>query len=490
MRRIPVLLVAASLLGAAAPSAQAGTLLFNGGADKLRFDAADGEANRLTVTQGDIATAGKAADAAYVFTDAGAPITLADEVKGACSATGASEVTCSLPPIYRLQINLADGDDTAKVGVDARTDLGGGDGNDLLETTFGPTELTGGAGDDRLISGRAADILSGGDGSDTADFSARTAPVAVTPGTGADDGAAGEGDDVNADVETVLGGEASDVLTATPTGGTLEGNGGDDQLTGGPGDDRMNGGGGVDTYAGDGGNDGFLTRDGAVEQIACGAGADTVVGDFDDNAFDDCEVVQSPLAEAPGAPLALPTESTPAPLFGRGIGAAVSGGTVLIRPPGSRTFLRLRRPAYVPFGSVLDTRRGTLSVTAARDRSGATQTANFSGARFVVRQVGAKQAITELELTGGAFSRCTPKGARTSAKGPRRRLWGSGKGRFRTRGRTAAATVRGTVWSVEDTCGGTRTTVERGVVDVRDLVRHRTVTVTAGRSYLARARTR
>ena len=68
-----------------------------------------------------------------------------------------------------------------------------------------------------------------------------------------------------------------------------------------------------------------------------------------------------------------------------------------------------------------------------------------------------------------------------------RKLWGKGKGRFRTRGRYSIGGVRGTWWATEDRCDGTLTRVKRGVVSVRDLVRHRTVMVHAGESYLARA---
>ncbi len=67
------------------------------------------------------------------------------------------------------------------------------------------------------------------------------------------------------------------------------------------------------------------------------------------------------------------------------------------------------------------------------------------------------------------------------------RLWGNGKGRFRTIGRHSAATVRGTIWLTEERCDGTLTRVTQGVVSVRDANTGRTVTVRAGRSYLARA---
>jgi len=63
----------------------------------------------------------------------------------------------------------------------------------------------------------------------------------------------------------------------------------------------------------------------------------------------------------------------------------------------------------------------------------------------------------------------------------------SAKGRFSTRGRYSAATVRGTIWTVADRCDGTLTTVKRGRVAVRDLRRRRTIVLKAGKRYLARA---
>lgn len=124
-----------------------------------------------------------------------------------------------------------------------------------------------------------------------------------------------------------------------------------------------------------------------------------------------------------------------------------------------------------------------------------------------------QKPITEVVLVGGDFSICNPKkkqkrvlSAATKPKPkkaaakpkrkpkpkvnrrPVRRLWGNGKGSFRTRGRHAAATVCGTVWLTEDRCDGTLIRVREGVVSVRDFVLRRTVLVRAGRSYLAPSR--
>ena len=68
-----------------------------------------------------------------------------------------------------------------------------------------------------------------------------------------------------------------------------------------------------------------------------------------------------------------------------------------------------------------------------------------------------------------------------------RRVRASAKGRFRTRGRYSAATVRGTIWTTTDRCDGTLTKVTRGRVAVRDIRRKRTIALRAGKRYLARA---
>ena len=61
-------------------------------------------------------------------------------------------------------------------------------------------------------------------------------------------------------------------------------------------------------------------------------------------------------------------------------------------------------------------------------------------------------------------------------------------GKFRTKGRYAAATTRGTAWSVADRCDGTLTKVTQSSVLVNDFVRHISLTLRAGHSYLALAK--
>ncbi len=268
----------------------------------------------------------------------------------------------------------------------------------------------------------------------------------------------------------------------------LTGGDGDDGLTGGDGIDRLSGGAGVDSYDGGEGDDAIAARDSLRETVACGGGHDAGDADLEDEVAADCEGVAKPLPP-PGLDQVQPAD--PAPVPGRSVALAVKTGTILVRPPGSAALVPLDPAVPVPVGTLIDARRGTLSLTAASDLGGATQTADFTGARFRVAQVRGAAMVTELQLNGGDFSSCPRPRARTAvahaaSRRVVRRLWGSGKGRFRTRGRNSAATVRGTVWTVEDRCDGTLTRVTEGVVVVQTLRTGRTKVVRAGQSYLVR----
>ena len=111
----------------------------------------------------------------------------------------------------------------------------GGDDADVLTGGAGADVLEGEAGDDELWSPSpdGADVLRGGAGSDTVSYAGRTSPLRVTVDTFANDGAAGEGDLVQAnDVETIIGGGADDVLTGGALPEVLRGEAGNDVLSG------------------------------------------------------------------------------------------------------------------------------------------------------------------------------------------------------------------------------------------------------------------
>ena len=163
-----------------------------------------------------------------------------------------------------------------------------------------------------------------------------------------------------------------------------------------------------------------------------------------------------------------------------------------------KKFVPLRAGLQIPVGSLLDTRKGTVRLMSAglpAPNSSAFQAASFHGSRFQVRQAG-NNPLTQLipkDSLGTCKGLKLPKGGTKKIVAARKRhrtLFGSGKGRFRTRGRNSSATVRGTTWVQKDTCGSTTTTVKTGTVIVRDFAKHRNVTIKAGHKYVARARKR
>jgi hypothetical protein len=212
-------------------------------------------------------------------------------------------------------------------------------------------------------------------------------------------------------------------------------------------------------------------------------------------------------ALAAGAATAQPRSTTagakalPSPRFGHTLDIGLVSGTVIITPPGRAPFKLGVQDRNIPIGSLLDTTRGRVDLRAAPSPGTAhtarVQDAEFYKGMFRVRQSGRDQS-TQVLLAGGDFGVCGGRTGLQNGRGPARasgalphrviRLLGaSGKGKFQTRGRYAAATVRGTVWTTTDYCDGTLVSVQKDVVSVLDLVRHRTVTVTAGHSYFARA---
>lgn len=130
------------------------------------------------------------------------------------------------------------GNDTL-VGSAARNELEGGPGND---------EISGGGASDILDGGPGADLISGGAGVDQVTYAHRSEPLTITLENTDDDGAAGEGDNVQTDVENVVGGSGADVITGSDAANTLDGGDGNDVVVGGPGKDAIRLGAGDDTF--------------------------------------------------------------------------------------------------------------------------------------------------------------------------------------------------------------------------------------------------
>src|SRR5262245_4189405 len=173
------------------------------------------------------------------------------------------------------------------------------------------------------------------------------------------------------------------------------------------------------------------------------------------------------------------------------VGVQKVSGKVLVKEPGTSKFVPLTGATEIKVGSLVDTTHGTIKLIAGLG-GGKTNSANFNDGLFKIQQSHARNAFMTLILQGGNFGVCRSHSLSAFSADARRkrqvrRLWGNGKGRFTTKGRYSSATVRGTHWLVQDRCDGTLTRVLRGVVKVKDFRKHKTVSVRAGRTYLARA---
>ena len=153
------------------------------------------------------------------------------------------------------------------------------------------------------------------------------------------------------------------------------------------------------------------------------------------------------------------------------------GSSRKVKRPGSGAYVELDATRGVPLGSTVDAKNGAVKLTTP---SGA---AEFSDGIFRLSRSGSVTVLTLVEPLA-----CPTKGKASAArkKAKTRKLWGKGKGSFRTAGRYSAATVRGTTWLVQDTCTTTLTRVTEGTVTVRDTVKKKTVVVRAGKRYTAR----
>jgi hypothetical protein len=155
------------------------------------------------------------------------------------------------------------------VGTQGNDVLVGSTADDTLSGLDGNDRLRGRGGDDVLDGGPGSDDIAGGRGTDAATYAESTG-VKVSVDDLANDGASGEHDNVQTDVEDVFGSPGADLLSGSAASNTLDGGDGNDELAGGGGRDHL--------YGGDG-NDRITSRDGAADTLDCGAGSDIVIVD-------------------------------------------------------------------------------------------------------------------------------------------------------------------------------------------------------------------
>jgi hypothetical protein len=193
------------------------------------------------------------------------------------------------------------------------------------------------------------------------------------------------------------------------------------------------------------------------------------------------------------------------PTFGETVTPIVISGFVCAQLPNTSRCVDIATLAEVPVGSVVDARVGRVQLTVATAAGTFEQAELYEGIFQVLQAIlAARASVTEFRLAGGDFSVCKVQRAKRTTRPaarkrkparqadtkpgqPVRRLWGDAVGSFRSRGSYAMAGVRGTVWLTEDFCNGTLVRVREGSVTVRDLVKNRTVVLTAGQTYFAEA---
>jgi Ca2+-binding RTX toxin-like protein len=228
------------------------------------------------------------------------------------------------------RIDTGEGDDLVAAGpLDNTVFLGGGDdqafgeaGNDNIQGDEGKDVEHGGTGSDELSGDQDSDQLfgdagddfldadpftvptpdqfSGGKGLDLIDYGGASDDLRVDLDNQADDGVAGEADNVHSDVEDVTGGTGNDRLTGSARANELDGGSGTDLLLGGKGPDGLFGSFGPDTLVGgkgadllDGaaGPDRLRARDGGRDELRCGSATDRVKADRADRFGPDCDKV-------------------------------------------------------------------------------------------------------------------------------------------------------------------------------------------------------
>jgi hypothetical protein len=287
-RPAAVLALAALVAGGVADAARAGTA----SGRPARFTAAAGERNDLTV--------GAGSGGSVRFSDAAAAV-------GAglwCVPFPLGQAQCDPDGDPRqtdgggVSADLGDADDRATIrsvpGTDTRPgaiSVTAGAGDDHLENSANAAiRFDGGDGNDTLAAGQAASAyLLGGAGADVMTSDAGCCAVAgysdhdrvgvhVTLDGRANDGAAGEGDDVR--TSGVTGSPGPDVITGDARANALSGGAGADVLDGGGGDDT------IDATVQD-----APSSDGA-DTVTCGAGNDSVVADANDKVAVDCERIR------------------------------------------------------------------------------------------------------------------------------------------------------------------------------------------------------
>jgi hypothetical protein len=295
---VAVVTLALLMVLMAAQAAQASSVSVNGGV--MTITANPGEENDISFAASGSDTRGPLVR----VSDPGSDDSIPNSTSGGRIVAGGScdqdstgrNARCPTNGLTSVVVSLGDRDDEydgSPERVATQLDLGDGDDSAAIDTRAGVLNtLTGGDGDDELDIGRSsgADLVNGGedqggDDQDTVTYASRPFAASATIGITivldgvANDGASGEGDNVQADVEKVVGTSRND------------------SLTGSAGRDTLEGGLGVDSFTGNAGVDTFRLRDGVRDNSFCLQPGETVDKDLrDPQLFVRCGAPPAPIA--------------------------------------------------------------------------------------------------------------------------------------------------------------------------------------------------
>src|SRR4051794_270245 len=194
--------------------------------------------------------------------------------------------------------------------------------------------------------------------------------------------------------------------------------------------------------------------------------------------------------------------AVPPAVPGHSIAIAPGSGAVSVRPAELPAYISLQEEDLVPNASDVDASAGDIQVTVAQDTSGAQISAQLSDGPFRMTQGPSATPFTDFRVPGlqgcGTSARRAAPRAVAAAFGPskkRRRkkhpkphrlfVRESG-GRWRSSTGSTSASAVGTQWHTTLSCGGTRVTVDQGIVRVRDRLRRRNHLLTAGQTFLVK----
>ncbi|MGW0810744.1 calcium-binding protein [Nonomuraea sp. NPDC002799] len=230
----------------------------------LNVSAAAGKANNITIS---INGSGQ-----VVINDT------ADAVRAGAGCTQINANTVECAGVNLVRVFAGDLADTVTNNSPVSSHQHGDAGADTLRGGSGTDQFFGGVGNDTTAGNGGndiynadlpvdgADVFAGGPGVDTAAYNNRTAALTITLNGVANDGAAGEGDNLMSDVENVFAGSGSDVVTGNGVANEIRAGQGADTITGLGGNDTLN------AVDGAGGND----------SLNAGTGTDTCFSDAGD----------------------------------------------------------------------------------------------------------------------------------------------------------------------------------------------------------------